>query len=138
MAVSFFTEEVKYKLTDKRRRISLVRTVIVSEGFLEGEINIIACSDEYLLTINKKFLSKDYYTDIITFNYSEGKRISGDLFISIERIKENAEKLLVDEENELNRVIVHGVLHLCGYLDSNYEEQKLMRKKEDFYLLTLI
>lgn len=99
-----------------------------------GEITVIFCSDEYLLKINQEYLKHDYYTDIITFDYSETSVVSGDLFISIERIKENAETEKTTFECEINRVIIHGVLHLCGYKDKSKEEEKLMREKENFYL----
>lgn len=99
-----------------------------------GEITVIFCSDEYLLKINQEYLKHDYYTDIITFDYSETPVVSGDLFISIERIKENAETEKTTFECEINRVIIHGVLHLCGYKDKSKEEEKLMREKENFYL----
>ncbi len=94
-------------------------------------IAIILCSDEYLLDINKKFLSHDYYTDIITFDYTEGKRISGELYISIDRVKENAKQLGVSFPNELHRVMIHGVLHLCGYKDKTRKDREMMRTKED-------
>lgn len=96
-----------------------------------GDITLIFCSDEYLLNINQSYLQHDYYTDIITFDYSEDEFISGDLYISVDRVAENAEINNVSFSNELNRVVVHGVLHLCGYKDKSEEEEKVMRKKED-------
>lgn len=96
-----------------------------------GDISLIFCSDEYLLKVNQDYLDHDYYTDIITFDYTEDDFVSGDLFISIDRVKENAETNKVDFINELNRVIVHGVLHLCGYKDKSEEEEALMRSKEN-------
>jgi rRNA maturation RNase YbeY len=99
-----------------------------------GSISIILCSDDYLLTINKQYLQHNYYTDIITFDYVEENRISGDLFISIDRVKENAEKYNVEVKQELFRVIFHGILHLVGYNDKTEEEQAVMRKKENLYL----
>lgn len=98
------------------------------------EVNIIFCSDDYLLEMNKKYLNHDYYTDIITFDNSEGENISGDLFISIDRIRENAGAYGVSFENELQRVIIHGVLHLVGYKDHSPKEKETMRNKENFYL----
>ena len=102
-----------------------------------GEISYIFCSDEQLLEINKEFLNHDYYTDIITFDYSETDVVSGDLFISIERIKDNAKTLKTSYQEELHRVIIHGVLHLLGYKDKTEEESENMRKLEDECLLIL-
>lgn len=96
-----------------------------------GDVTLIFCSDEYLLTINQTYLDHDYYTDIITFDYTEGDFVSGDLYISIDRVSENAGINDVSFVNELNRVVVHGVLHLCGYKDKSVEDEKLMRQKED-------
>lgn len=110
-------------------------TEIIKEEKMEtGEICIIFCSDEYLIEINRKYLNHDYYTDVVTFNYVERNVISGDLFISIERVKENALKYEVDFMKELYRVIFHGILHLCGYDDSTDEEKAIIRKKENYYL----
>lgn len=96
-----------------------------------GDLNIIFCSDEYLLEMNRTHLDHDYYTDIITFDYTEGSVISGDLFVSIDRVKENALDLSLDFIDELNRVCVHGLLHLCGYKDKSESDEKLMRLKEN-------
>jgi probable rRNA maturation factor len=96
-----------------------------------GDISLIFCSDEYLLKVNQDYLDHDYYTDIITFDYTEDDFVSGDLFISVDRVKENAETNQVEFLNELNRVIVHGVLHLCGYKDKSEEDEKQMRLKEN-------
>ncbi len=96
-----------------------------------GDISLIFCSDEYLLEMNRTHLNHDYYTDIITFDYSENQLVSGDLFISIDRVCENASDFNVSFVHELHRVIIHGVLHLCGYKDKSNEEEKLMRSKEN-------
>ena len=104
------------------------------EGKSTGEITVIFCSDEHLLTMNQRYLDHDYYTDIITFDYSEEDEISGDLFISIDRVYDNADANGVVRENELKRVCVHGVLHLCGFGDKSDDEAKVMRLKEDYYL----
>jgi len=106
----------------------------VEEGFCVGNLNIIFVTDDELMEINKKFLEHDYYTDIITFNYKEKKKISGDLFISIERVMENAIKFKSSVTNEFLRVIIHGVLHIIGYNDKTYNEKKEIRNKENFYL----
>lgn len=102
-----------------------------------AEVSLIFTSDDYLLNINQRYLNHDYYTDIITFDYSEDDFISGDLFISIDRVRDNASINQVDFYNELNRVIVHGVLHLCGYKDKLPTEEVLMRQKEDQMLSLL-
>lgn len=102
-----------------------------------GDITLIFCSDEYLLNINREYLDHDYYTDIITFDYTEYNIVSGDLFISLDRVADNAKLHDVDFINELNRVIVHGVLHLCGYKDKSVEDEKLMRSKENQMLQLL-
>ena len=107
---------------------------ITDLGYNLGELSIIFCNDEYLLEINKKHLNHDYYTDIITFNYNVGKKLNGDLFISVDRIKENANSFNENFSVELFRVIIHGVLHLCGFNDKTKDEQKEMRSKENHYL----
>lgn len=105
-----------------------------AENFSLGNISIIYCSDSYILDINQKFLKHDYYTDIITFDYSQGRVISGDLFISLDTVKDNASYYGSTFDNELNRVMVHGILHLIGYDDHTEAEQKVMRSKENEYL----
>lgn len=102
-----------------------------------GDLNLIFCSDEYILDINREHLNHDYYTDIITFNYNEGD-ISGDLFISVDRVRENANKMGASFSNELNRVVVHGVLHLIGFKDKSTEEELEMRKQENFALELIV
>ncbi|MEC3874129.1 rRNA maturation RNase YbeY [Chryseobacterium salviniae] len=108
--------------------------IILSENKKLGEINYIFCDDEYLLKVNQDYLQHDYYTDIITFDYVKGRTISGEIFVSLQRISENASTLSKDYEEELRRVLAHGVLHLSGYKDKSEEEEQLMRSKEDFYL----
>ncbi len=111
-----------------------LKNLILSENKKLGEINYIFCDDEYLLKVNQDYLHHDYYTDIITFDYVKGKTISGDIFVSLPRISENASSLSKDYGEEFRRVLAHGILHLCGYKDKTEEEQKEMRSKEDFYL----
>lgn len=108
------------------------------EGFKVDSISVIFCSDDELLEMNKQYLQHDYFTDIITFDYSEEEYISGDLFISIDRIIDNAEQLKVEYLNELKRVCVHGVLHLCGYKDKSPSDESLMREKEEYYLTKFV
>lgn len=108
--------------------------LIFSEEKKLGAVNYIFCSDEYLLEVNRQYLQHDYYTDIITFDYGKGKIISGDIFVSLLRIQENAQLLAGNPEEEFRRVMAHGLLHLCGYKDKTPEEQQAMRQKEDYYL----
>ena len=117
--------------------ISWLIHVSSSENKVCGPISIIFCSDDYLLSVNNEYLDHDFFTDIITFDYSSNSEISGDLFISIDRVKENAITFNVAFIQELYRVLVHGVLHLCGYGDKSSEEELIMRSKEDFYLSSL-
>lgn len=114
--------------------IDTTPVLIVDEGCVLGDITFVFCSDEELLGVNKEFLNHDYYTDIITFDYSEGSVISGDLFISIDRVKENALSFNVQITEELHRVAFHGVLHLLGYNDKTEAEVIIMRSKENHYL----
>ncbi|HEY9114782.1 MAG TPA: rRNA maturation RNase YbeY [Bacteroidales bacterium] len=112
--------------------------VILKENKMSGDLNFIFCSDDYLLEINSFFLQHNYYTDILTFPTSENpKIISGEIYLSIDRVKENAIANSVSFKNELKRVLVHGVLHLLGYTDDSLDEISLMRSKEDNYLLLL-
>ena len=108
--------------------------LIDNEGFIKKEITIVLCSDSHLLKMNKEHLNNDYFTDIITFSYNTKNQISGDLFISVDRIKDNAERFKVSFDKELERVIYHGVLHLCGYDDKTDDEISVMREKEKYYL----
>ncbi|MCR9171247.1 MAG: rRNA maturation RNase YbeY [bacterium] len=114
--------------------VSWLSTVCDKEGCELGEVGIVFCSDTHILEANKQYLNHDYYTDIITFDYREDDVISGDLLISVDRVKENAGDLQVDWKNELYRVVVHGVLHIIGYKDKSDKERSEMREKEDFYL----
>ena len=131
MTISFHLQHVKYKLAQKRALKAWITACVGNENKVAGDLNIILCSDQHLLEMNKQFLEHDFYTDIITFNYNTQSRISGDLFISIERVKDNATKLNISIEHELQRVIIHGVMHLCGYKDKKISEQILMRNQED-------
>ncbi|WP_294301336.1 rRNA maturation RNase YbeY [uncultured Chryseobacterium sp.] len=108
--------------------------IILSEEKKLGEINYIFCDDDYLLKVNQDYLQHDYYTDIITFDYVKGRTISGEIFVSLQRIYDNASTLSKNYEEELRRVLAHGILHLCGYKDKTEEEEQQMREKEDHYL----
>lgn len=131
--IHFFFENIDEISLDSNIKLWLEK-VIISENKKIGEINYIFCDDEYLLKINQDYLQHDYYTDIITFDYVKGTTISGDIFVSLPRIFENASTLSKDFDEEFRRVLAHGILHLCGYKDKTEEEQKKMRSKENFYL----
>ena len=124
------TEEI----TEINQNKKWLNQVISNEAKREGDITYIFCDDDYLLEKNIRFLNHNTLTDVITFDYCEGNSVSGDIFISIERVKENSKVFKVDFLTELNRVMVHGLLHLLGYKDKTEKESNLMRKKENYYL----
>ena len=131
--IQFFFENIDpIEITPKTTE--WLTQLINHEGKKLGKINYIFLSDEGLLKVNQDFLKHDYYTDIITFDYVKGKTISADIYVSLPRISENAMTLSKDFTSELNRVLAHGILHLCGYKDKTDEQQMEMRNKEDFYL----
>jgi rRNA maturation RNase YbeY len=133
--VNFFTEETSFKLPHPRKTSTWIQNTISNERFSLTELNYIFCSDEYLLRINIEYLNHHTYTDIITFDSSDNSgELQGDIFISIDRVRENALKLNLPFIDELHRVIIHGVLHLVGYSDKTPAKAKVMRKKEDAYL----
>lgn len=125
-----FSYETDFELNNESKYEDWIDSIIESEDKEAGEINYIFCDDEYLHEINMKYLDHDTLTDIISFDYCIGDLISGDIFISIDRVKENAQEFDVSIENELLRVMAHGVLHYCGYKDKSDEEANLMRLKE--------
>jgi rRNA maturation RNase YbeY len=128
-----FNYESDFKLHNEKELSIWISSVINSEGFKEGDINYIFCNDDYLLQLNQEFLNHDTLTDIISFDYTLGKEINGDIFISIERVLDNAKDYQVEFSNELHRVMVHGILHYCGYNDKTQKETQLMRVKENHY-----
>lgn len=130
--IQFFYENLPESVSADYKK--WLEDIIFSEEKKLGEINYIFCDDEYLLKINQDYLQHDYYTDIITFDYVKGKTISGEIFVSLQRISDNASTLSKNYEEELRRVLAHGILHLSGYKDKSEEEEKEMRRKEDFYL----
>ena len=132
--VSYYFENTDFRLKNRIRIRNWLRFVAESEIFTLGDISVIFCSDNYILDINQRFLQHDYFTDIITFDYSENGRISGDLFISVDSVRENSIEYGTEFEDELHRVIVHGILHLIGYDDHTEEEIRTMRSKENYYL----
>jgi probable rRNA maturation factor len=137
MSIQFHTIEVKYSLKNKRLIKQWINEAISQEKRHPGDINIIFCSDAYLLQMNNDYLQHDYYTDIITFDYSEDGVLNGDLFISIDRVKENARNVEAKLQNEMQRVIIHGIMHLCGYKDKKKSDKELMTKMENIYLRKL-
>ncbi len=134
MPISFSTYDIVYNLPNKERISSWISEVIENKGFRIGEINYLFCSDDYILESNKKFLSHNYATDIITFDYSSKRKISGDVLISIPTVSVNAERFGVSFFSELLRVIIHGVLHLTGLNDHTAEEKETMHNAENLAL----
>ena len=132
--IRYFCEDIRLTYKNKLANNRWLKMVAGSEIRKIGDINVIFCSDNYILDVNMKYLQHDYFTDIITFDYCEGKVLSGDLFISVDSVRENSIEFGTDFEEELHRVIVHGVLHLIGYDDHTEEDKKVMRQKENYYL----
>ena len=137
MPVYFHLENINFILSNKSKISNWIKEVILDNNKRSSNINIIFCNDDYLLNVNKKHLNHNYYTDIITFDNSVSTDISADLFISIERVKDNANRLKVNFNTELHRVIIHGILHLCGYNDKLEKEKTQMRSLENKYLTKL-
>ena len=129
-----FTSNTNFRLRNKVALKNWIKKVVENEGGQMNDLSFVFCDDMDLLDKNSKYLNLDTLTDILTFDYSENNNISGDIYISIDRVKENARTYKVTFENELDRVMIHGVLHLLGYKDETEKEQKIMREKEDFYL----
>lgn len=129
-----FNYETDFNLDNENQFSDWISKTIKEENCKEGEINYIFCSDQYLHKINVEFLNHDTFTDIISFDYSVGKELHGDIYISVDRVGENAKAFNVKFEDELARVMVHGILHYCGYKDKTEEDKNQMRSKEDHYL----
>ena len=134
MPIKFFTEDTKFNLKNENLIKNWVKGTIKSVNKNTGNINFIFTSDKHLLKINEEYLSHKYFTDIITFNYCENDTVSGDVFISVETVKNNSSRFNVTFIEELHRVIIHGVLHLLGFDDQNDEEKVVIREKENYYL----
>lgn len=134
MAISFQFEDSNFEFSNPKKVENWIINTIETENCFTGNVTYIFCSDNYLLDVNRKYLNHDYFTDVITFDYVKNSKISGDIFISIDRITENAKIFNVSRENELLRVMIHGVLHLIGYDDQTDEQEEEIHKKEDFYL----
>ena len=134
MPISFNNQSIPFKLKNKAKLKLWIKSVVEKEKHTLGTINYVFCDDAELLEINLKHLNHNTFTDIITFDYTEGLKINSDIFISINRVEENAKKFKVSFEEELHRVMIHGVLHLCGYKDKSKSDTELMRKKENWAL----
>jgi len=132
-----FNYEIDFKLSNEEELSEWISSVISAEECREGDINYIFCDDDYLHKLNVEFLNHDTLTDIISFDYVVGKELHGDVFISIERVRDNAKDFEVSFNDELNRVLVHGILHYCGYKDKSEDDSKEMRTKENHYLSQL-
>jgi len=124
-------DDLDFSLGNEKKVKGWINKTVKQEGKVPGSISYLFCTDKYLLKINRQFLKHDFYTDIITFDYSEKNKIEGEIFISIDRVKENAQSFKQAFEKELLRTIIHGVLHLCGYKDKTQADKKTMRMKED-------
>ncbi len=132
-----FSYQKEFVFLNKNTISGWISSTITSEFHKEGDLNYVFCSDKYLLEININHLNHNTLTDIITFDYSLGKQINTEIYISIDRVKENAESFNTSFDGELHRVIIHGILHLCGYKDKTKKEKATMRNKEDYYLSLL-
>lgn len=132
MAIDYYKQEIEFDLPNENELNKWLENIVLSNGKSIAQITYVFCNDEYLLNINREYLNHDYYTDIITFPYKQGDTIESDIFISVDRIKENAITFESSFEKELLRVMSHGILHLIGYKDKTEEEQLEMREKENW------
>ena len=132
--IFFYNEDINYLLLKKRNIKTWLSAVAKEEGKEIETVSYIFCSDDFLLRVNEQYLHADYFTDVITFDYCEKNRVSGDVFISVDRVKENAKVYKQPFFSEMLRVILHGMLHLCGYKDKTKKEAKKMREMEEYYL----
>ena len=131
MAIDFHTEEIKFSLKEEKKHKQWIEEWIVAHGQISGSISLVFTSNERIRLINQEYLNHDYFTDVISFDYSEEDVISGDIFISVEEVKKNAEFYRTDPEEELRRVMIHGITHLLGFKDGSEEEQEIMRELEN-------
>lgn len=134
MKINFRYDIEKYRLRDSKLLKRIISRIVSDAGMKGGVADVVITTDEKVYEINREFLGRDSYTDIITFNYNSGKSVNGEIYISLQRVKENSEKFVVTLNSEIRRVIFHGFLHLCGYDDSTAEEKKRMSEMEEMYL----
>lgn len=137
MPIQFNNNEIKFNLKNKTKLKEWISTVIKKEKLIPGELSYVFCDDETLLKMNQQFLDHNTYTDIITFDYRDGKIVNGEIYVSVERVRDNAATYKTTVEDELHRVMIHGVLHICGYKDKTKAAKELMRKMEDAALKRL-
>ncbi len=137
MSIRIFYDETDFRLKGSRKAVKIIKEIIAKEEKIPGDLSFIITNDENLKKINQEFLEHDYYTDVITFNYNEGALINGEVYISLERVKENALNYNVSLKIELLRVVIHGVLHLAGFDDSSEMERDDMRRREDFWIQSI-
>ena len=137
MNILFFSKDVEFSLKDRKRVEKLIKSCVSLEETPIRELRVIFSDDNTLLEINRKFLKHDYFTDIITFPFHDEDHLDGELYISLDTVRANSIKYKENFDKELSRVIIHGILHLCGYDDQKMEDKKIMREKEDFYLSLL-
>ena len=130
----YFNYETDFELANEDKLANWIIGTIIEEGHKEGEVNYIFCDDDYLHKLNVEFLDHDTLTDVISFDYCIGKEVHGDIYVSVERVRDNALDFKTKFEDEIHRVIIHGVLHYCGYKDKTDEDAELMRSKEEYYL----
>jgi rRNA maturation RNase YbeY len=134
LSIRIYYDEISFRFKEWKKAMKIIQEVIAKEEKISGDLNFIITNDENLKEINIEFLEHDYYTDVISFNYNNGNLINGEIYISLDRVKENSQNYNVSLRNELLRVVVHGVLHLVGYDDSSEKERAEMRRMEDFWI----